>query len=76
MVVIRSSLEISLMFPYAYLNAMPGQGQFTAESDRELVYAVMDQVLKANQEETWAVASKSPCHLAKARQKESHTLLV
>ena len=57
------------MFPYAYLNAMPGQGQFTTESDREFVYSVMDQVLKGSQEKLWAVASKSPCHLAKARQK-------
>lgn len=67
MVIVRSSVDISLMFCTSYLHAMPGKGQFTVETDREVVHSIVDESLRVHLAELWEGAAQSPRRLSKAR---------
>lgn len=67
MVVVRSGVQAELMFCTSYLHAMPGQGDFSVETDREAVYSVMDSCLQSSLSELWLDVNQSPQKLAQAR---------
>lgn len=51
---VNSKTHVSFVFPSYYLTSMPGQGEFTADSDREPLYDVMEQIVDSRIEQLWA----------------------
>lgn len=61
MLVVRSATNAFIMFPNDIFSARPGMGEFAVDSDKEVIFPVLKQILDSHTQNMWERAESAKC---------------